>query len=301
MNRAERLKLEVQQKIKEPDFYAVSGSKLYGTNRPSSDDDFRGFGMAPTSLLIDGVPVKGNMTKFEYSELTEDDAKMFSVSRFLKLTLTGDPQLTELFYVPEDKIVRATELGRRVIAMRDKIVSQAVFRSIMGFGYSEWRKACGQKLVIHYKKEDKEIIEWVRNCKTWDKDRMDTFVEWMSEDAEKELVDSKRNLGRKRLNEFDKFGFGVSSAAHAIRLSQELEELMLTGNITFPRPNADFLRSIREGKYKLDELQKVYDESKAKADEALAKSVLPPFPDIEYVCDEYERMVREAIRNDKAF
>jgi predicted nucleotidyltransferase len=38
----EQLQLKV---VNEPDFLAVSGSRLYGTNREDSDHDFRGFVM----------------------------------------------------------------------------------------------------------------------------------------------------------------------------------------------------------------------------------------------------------------
>ena len=66
---------------------------------------------------------------------------------------------------------------------------------------------------------------------------------------------------------------------HIIRLLDEGRELMETGRITLPRPNAEFLKEIRQGKMKLYDIEKLADELQVKAKEAQEKSDLPETPD----------------------
>lgn len=77
----------------------------------------------------------------------------------------------------------------------------------------------------------------------------------------------------------EQFGYDTKYAMHIIRLLGEAKELMECGKITLPRPNADFLREIREGKIKLYEIEKLADELMREAKTAQEKSPLPDRPD----------------------
>lgn len=77
----------------------------------------------------------------------------------------------------------------------------------------------------------------------------------------------------------EQFGYDTKYAMHIIRLLDEARELMEDGKITLPRPNADFLREIREGKVKLYEIEKLSDDLQIKAKAAQQKSDLPERPD----------------------
>jgi len=286
----------LEQALEAPDFLAISGSRLYGTNREGSDYDYRGFVFPPYEYVL-------NIATFKDADIAGADHKVYSAKRFLELVLGGDPQCTELFYVPDHLLKMKSELGQRIMELKDDIVSAKIYRRIMGYGYSEWRKAEGVRLKIADRGRDEDdIIAWIRDHKKWDKDRMDEFCEWMDEDKEKKLVPSTRNLGEKRKKEFEAYGFGVSSAAHALRLSEELVELLIEGHITFPRPNADVLRDIRLGKYSLDEVREMYEESRAAAEALdLKKVALRSEPDREKVWKVYSELVAEFIHNDDRF
>ena len=104
---------------------------------------------------------------------------------------------------------------------------------------------------------------------------MDKILEILFSNKEQKLVPSKAGLGAKRKAEFEKYGYGVSNAVHAIRLLGQLYELLTTEHITFPRPEADVLRNIRAGKYKFKEAEEIYDELHFKINEVKEKSLLP--------------------------
>jgi hypothetical protein len=120
---------------------------------------------------------------------------------------------------------------------------------------------------------------------------MDTIIDILFQNKEKKLVPSVTNLGEKRKKEFDQFGFGVSSAAHSIRLTEQLIELMTTGTMTFPRPNANFLLDIRLGKYKKEEIETIFADLQEKAKKARDNSVLPDKPDYNKVNQVYQNVV----------
>ncbi len=279
----------------EPDFLGVSGSRLYGTNRPTSDEDFRGFVMSPYEYLL-------GFQGFDDRDIPGADHKVFSVARFLELTLKGDPQLTELFFLPEEKVVRETQIGKEVRALRDKIVSNVIFRRILGYGNSEFRKAMGVKMEVDdLTIEEDALINHIRNLYGLEKQDMDDIVDIIRSRKPRRIVSSKKDFGAKRRAEFEKFGFGVTCAAHSIRLSEEVTELMLTGKITFPRPNAQVLLDIRLGKYDVQQVTEMYENAKAQAEEARPKSVLPDKPDRDYVEEQYLGIVQRYLLNDHRF
>ena len=82
-----------------------------------------------------------------------------------------------------------------------------------------------------------------------------------------------RNPVRAKLEE--KFGYDCKHASHLIRLISEAEELLTTGNITFPRPDAKFLLEIKNGLYSYDELSNHLETYEEKFNDLYEKSPLP--------------------------
>jgi predicted nucleotidyltransferase len=71
------------------------------------------------------------------------------------------------------------------------------------------------------------------------------------------------------------FGYDVKAAMHLIRVLDEGRELMDDGRITLPRPNAEFLKTIRNGAYTLPEIEQMYEQRLAELQAAQAGSPLP--------------------------
>lgn len=61
---------------------------------------------------------------------------------------------------------------------------------------------------------------------------------------------------------------------HAVRIAEQTQELMLTGHITFPRPEAPYLLKIRRGEVRVDEVSRIIEQGIEKIKEAQAKSTL---------------------------
>ena len=90
-----------------------------------------------------------------------------------------------------------------------------------------------------------------------------------------EYHDQMRKLGAQRKGHIAEFGYSIKNAYHAIRLLEECIELLETGSITFPRPNADFLRKIRHGQAAVEEVEARWNELDKSIPDVLAKSTIP--------------------------
>jgi len=94
--------------------------------------------------------------------------------------------------------------------------------------------------VIPDKRLREEVINESRYRQA--KKEWDDYQSWKQE----------RNKERAKMEE--KFGYDVKHASHLVRLMHEGEEVLVTGSITLPRPEAELLRDVKNGKYKYNEL-----------------------------------------------
>jgi hypothetical protein len=97
----------------------------------------------------------------------------------------------------------------------------------------------------------------------------------------KMLTKQNNKTGRREIA--DAHGFDTKFAMHGFRLARQGAELLRTGKITFPRPDAGHLRAIRNGEvYKDSETCIAYWEREAAdLDVALAESILPEKADFQ--------------------
>jgi len=285
---------ELQNKINAPEFLAISGSRLYGSNRKDSDYDYRGFIIPPIDYIV-------GIKTFTDRMVGNDDHKVYSFKRFLELLTLADPQITELLFIPKDKIIHTSSIAEKILKNKDLFLSNIIYKRLVGFSNSEWRKAMAVKLVFDKLPKTEadlrlELINYATE-RGMPKEDKDDMLYYFDSVRGKQLVKSTNNLGAKRKSDYNKYGFCVSSASHAIRLLEELDELMLTGNITFPRPNATFLRDIKLGKISKDECEEAYNEILNKIEISKVKSILPNKPNKEEIDYIYKSVILEYLKN----
>jgi len=280
--------------INNPHYSFYSGSILYGMNTPESDIDIRSWTIPPFEYLI-------GVKNFECAEL-EGDNKVYSLKKFLKLALKGDPLITESFFVPYKHIIKCSDIGREILKLKEYLISNAIYGRIMGYSTGEWRKAMAIKQVsTRFNKTKKEIINDVRNHWNLNKEKMDSIISVLDSVDKKKCISSMSGLGVRRKEEVEKYGFCRKSAAHAIRLVKQLTELMETGSMIFPRPDRQILLDIRNGKYTKEELEAMHDSVVAKVEAMRDKSVLPDKPDEQKVWKRYSELVADMIQKDERF
>ena len=87
------------------------------------------------------------------------------------------------------------------------------------------------------------------------------------------LLGTLENYGT-RVKEFDGEGVDWKALSHALRITEQVLELCTTGKLVFPRPNAEFLRAVKNGEKTLDEATEALATAFAKVDDAINTSVL---------------------------
>ncbi len=283
---------KLHDRLNNPDYLALSGSRLYGTNREDSDTDLRGFTLPPVEYLL-------GVKEFGCAELAPHDHKIYSLKYFIGLVLHGDPQCTEMLFVPPQFIQKMSTDARNVLDKKKDFLSNNIYRRLAGYSYSEWRKATGVKYLVGERTiTEDSVINDIRNIFHPDKEEMDEVINMLMAKHERTLVPSINNLGAKRKAEFEKFGWGVSSGTHAIRLLDQAEELMRTAHLTFPRPNAQVLREIRSGVLDQKAATQVYEEARRKLDETKTKSILPDKPNSQGIWKLYQDIAQKFIASE---
>jgi predicted nucleotidyltransferase len=87
-------------------------------------------------------------------------------------------------------------------------------------------------------------------------------------------LNEKVNENKKRLEEFERFGYSTKNASHLMRLLNTAFDALVDKEINVMRPERQFLISIREGKYSYDQLVKMANQKFNLIEEAYMKSDL---------------------------
>ncbi len=93
----------------------------------------------------------------------------------------------------------------------------------------------------------------------------------------------------------DNQGRDWKAISHAIRVGEEAIELLNTGNITFPRPNASYLLDIKLGNVEYSKVSDQLDSILAQVETLVSTSPLPEKPDYQWIEDFYLSVYRDVV------
>ena len=97
--------------------------------------------------------------------------------------------------------------------------------------------------------------------------------------AQMNKIGQKANASNpKRQETIEKFGYDVKFAYHVVRLMNEVEQILVEGNLDLQR-NREQLKSIRRGEWTLDQLKEYFTNKEHALETAYANSSLPHGPD----------------------
>lgn len=298
------------------------GSHIYGTNTPTSDHDYKGvFVPNATDLILqraDRNLTFNTKSLYSHKNTPDDiDEEYFSLQEFLKQLCDGQTFAIDMLFAPDQNIIRTCKVWETIRANKDKFIhkgtsafvgytrAQAAKYGVKGFRVAALRaiidmlsKLPPMERIEHNLIELEVEVEKLNNgfVKFVDapgaEGRLEKYLEVCGRKVNvtgtiqyalnvfKKVFD---NYGQRALLAEKNEGIDWKALSHAVRVAREAEELLLTGNITFPRPERDLLLKIKKGEIPYKEVEKIIEEGLIKVEHAKTVSRLPEKPDIDFV------------------
>lgn len=278
-------------------FEATTGSQLYGTSTPESDYDSRGVCVPPLEVSIDPF------MKFNVKDSFDgEDRSIYDLGKFFNLCADNNPNVLEMLFIPEKFVVYKTNLWDKVVENRHLFLSKNVKHRFLGYAISQL-KSLQRHREWYLDPPDHEptrsefglgempsvSMAWLNSLKdtmNWSLLK-DEFIEEVKKerdyrDAHKKwenYMQWKTSRNPKRKASEEAIGFDGKYASHLFRLMSEGKELLLTGNITFPLPNAEWLLSIKNGFYSYEQILEMAKSMEQDFELWYEQSPLPKTPD----------------------
>ena len=116
----------------------VAGSNMYNLNTPSSDLDIRG-------IFINTVREQNSILPIA-DEISDEksDIKYYSLYKFMKLASEVNPNISEILFVPDNKILYQNEIFNILRSNRELFISKKALHTFSGYAYSQIKRAKGK-------------------------------------------------------------------------------------------------------------------------------------------------------------
>lgn len=258
------------------------GSHLYGTNTKNSDTDYKGVFMpSKEQILLGRIPkCYSENTKVGEGKNTsaDTDSEVYSLHYFLDLACQGQTVAIDMLYAPYNMILRESEVWTKIVAERDRFITKDMqafigyaMRQASKYGIKGSRLAAAKKVIvwianniksqhIYYEYKLKmfwdELPEGEHIEKTVDKNGLRVYNVCGKQIQETVRFDYLLDVimkfydsygARAKQAEQNK-GIDWKAVSHAIRAGFQLKALYRIGFITFPLPEAEYLKDVKAGK-----------------------------------------------------
>lgn len=264
----------------------LCGSRAYGLDTAESDTDSRGVCIPPKEFLL-------GLTRFEQHEDAHCDHVVYSLEKFARLALEGNPNIIETLFTDPQDVLAIDAFGERLVAARERMLSRNVGERFMGYALSQQKRMAGHHRWLTEPPASEpspgEFGGWQEEGK----------ARWPNAQAQKQykaahkkwtqFVSWRAHRNPKRAVLEDRFGYDTKHAQHLCRLLTMGEEILRGDGVLVRRPDAEFLRGVRGGSLSYAELTAWIDERVARIPKLMETSPLPEEPDREGI----ERLVVE--------
>lgn len=276
-----------------------SGSHLYGTNTPESDEDFLGIFM-PSEEYVFGTEIikevdKSTVVKDKNGKNTSEaiDCKYYEFRNFIRLARQGNPNIIEMLFVNEKNIIFINEIGKKILKNRDLFVSQECLKRILGYSNSQKHKMLIKTENLEELYAGLDVLNIVSPKLTLAElsKSKDNEIEYEDENGNKKInttvffkyskshikcgdlcferglyAKKAKRMIEKRLENASwrkegmlKNGYDTKFALHLLRLLKEADNLLTFKRLHFPLTWNHFLRRVKKGEYPLQEVLNIAD------------------------------------------
>ena len=109
------------------------GSISYGTNIATSDTDIRGIAINSADEILLG-------TDFEQVVDVNTDTTIYSFNKMINLLSNSNPNTIEILGLKPEHYLKITDIGQKLLDMKEIFLSKIVVHSFGGYAYSQLRK-----------------------------------------------------------------------------------------------------------------------------------------------------------------
>lgn len=274
-------------------FLAITGSRLYGTDTPTSDLDRRGFLVPKISEII------SLQNPMEQIEDKENDIVIYSLKKFFQLLLQGNTQVIETLF--SNQVLEQDDLADAVLASRNLFLGQQFYRSCRGYALAEFRKTKAVRLYIQGEDEtETELIHKFMsrfNLQRFQRNEILTILEEFTGRKFQFESPQVQQLGERRKNSVEEYGYSVKNASHCIRILLEGIRLLKDGELIFPLPEEELkiVRDIKFGRSTLKEIEELFEQLSNDIDNAVKVTPLPKKPDFDRINELYQNVVLQEL------
>lgn len=300
----------------------VFGSKLYGTNIPTSDNDFRAIYL-PT--LQECVLLRA---RDAWEDKSEEDTSFFSIQHFLKMAQQGQSAAIELLCAGPEHRVSTSPFFEELHKNRKQFFSKNM-NSFVGYARAMSGKYTSRvdrlneaesivkflteneyKKTEHYSVGDRDLIPnrlsdvWEglpispnatkgENPQNKNVDKRAYFVcgrelqaTVTTSHAIQVIGDIVKTYGE-RVRKAKSAELDYKALMHAFRAGYQVKQIMETGDLKFPLPESEYLRDMRSGKVNFvdNHLDEKLDDLMAEVQGLIDNSKLPDRVDMKIVDD----------------
>ena len=268
-------------------FRHLAGSKLYGTNLPTSDTDFKEVYIpSPREILLGQTTVAAQSSTGSAkgkNTAEDEDVTRTSLQKFLGLCANGDVGCIEtLFAVSNSEaVIYQHDLWDVVIQARQQLTNRSIYKS-MGYMRSQVNR-----YVVRGTRADavKNILNILEGHPTGNRletirDEIEAGIKGfefsaieVGEGVTHLNICNRKSPMRNKIGDSyaiykkldDEYGARTKAAQnlngldwkgiqHCLRIGEQMIELLKYDRITFPRDNRDYLKKVRQGEIDIEDV-----------------------------------------------
>lgn len=283
------------------------GSKLYGTDSPLSDLDYKGV-FLPTveQVLLNRIPKSVSFTTKSGNDsrnTSEDiDIEIYSLHYFLKLACEGQTVAIDMLHADNRVIVQTSTVWESIRSERKRFHT----KNLQAFvGYAR-RQASKYGIKGSRLNDAKKVLDflfphyrnYIKLSNIWDQLPEGDHLHKIGKDANgkeqyqicgkivQETVTTRyaydmvdkfyKEYGKRAEQAAKNEGIDWKAVSHALRAAYQVKQLLTEGDITFPLKEAEFLKEVKAGNLDYSTVvAPLLDSLMDEVEELASKSTLP--------------------------
>ena len=294
----------------------MHGSRLYGTNTPESDTDYKAVYLPSIEdcilrKIVESSREGSTNNSNERNTKEDTDFETYALQYFLKMAYAGETATIDMIHAPDSSIITTSPEWEFIRKNRSRFYSKNS-RAFLGYirkqaakyGVKGSRLEEGEKVLAFLQSQE----PYIKLSEVWDDlptgEHIKKYENSAIQAEDKRIYDvcGKKMMASQKVsyiegltNFVEQYGERARLAkenkgvdwraiSHAYRANFQLKEIYETGDLVYPLKEAEYLRDLKLGKhhYQNDGIGERLDELVSETEELVNKSSYPDSVDTEF-------------------